>query len=116
MLPTPGAFLPPSPSAIHLLTDDVVWIASSICCICLPQVAKDSFSAHSPLFLMFTWLLGEMLDVARYGLQWGTLRLYIKIGWFDQFEQLKIVILTVICLAIVMLTVHHNLIVNVWVR
>jgi len=38
---------------------------------------------------------------------------YVKVGRFNQFEQSKISVLTVTSLAIVMLTVHYNLIISV---
>jgi len=33
---------------------------------------------------------------------------YVKVGRFDQFEQSKIIVLTITSLGIVMLTVHYN--------
>jgi len=39
--------------------------------------------------------------------------LYVKVGRFDQFEQSKISVLTVISLGIVILTVDYDLMVSV---
>jgi len=40
--------------------------------------------------------------------------LYVKVGRFNQFEQTKISLLTVTSMGIVMLTVHHDLMVSMW--
>ena len=80
MLPTLGPFLPPSHSFLYSLDDVVVWISSSICHICPPEVAKGSFSEHSPLYLVLNLLLGKMLDIARYRPHGGKLRLLCQ-GW-----------------------------------
>jgi len=40
---------------------------------------------------------------------------YVKVGMFDQLEQSKIYVLTVISLGIVMLTLQHDLIVSMYV-
>ena len=57
----------PRLSCLYSVDDTVVGNASWICHICLPEVAKGSFSENWPLYLVLTLLLGEMLDVARYG-------------------------------------------------
>ena len=54
--------------------------SSSICSIYPLEVANDSFSEHCPLYIVLTLLLGEMLDVARYGPHGGKLRLLCQ-GW-----------------------------------
>jgi len=76
-----GPILLPSCSCLHLLDDIVVWTAWSICHICRREVAKCSFSEHSPLLCVLTMLLGEMLDVARHGHCGGNLRLLCQ-GWY----------------------------------
>jgi len=75
-----GHFLPASHSCHHLRDAVVVLSALSICHICLPEVAKDSFTEQRPLYLVLTLLLGEMLDVARYGPHGGMLSLLCQ-GW-----------------------------------
>jgi hypothetical protein len=67
MLPTVEPFLPPSLSGLYLLDDVDEWHAWLICLICQLEVEKCSISEHRPLYHVLTLLLGEMLDVARYG-------------------------------------------------
>jgi len=74
-------FLPPSPWCLYLMDYDVIWIASSICWIYQLVVARCSFLEHSPLYYVLTILLCEMLDVARYGLHGGKLRLLCQ-SWY----------------------------------
>jgi len=49
--------------------------------MCLLVVAKGSSSEHRPMYFAFRLLMGEMLDVARYGLQGGKLGLVCP-GWY----------------------------------
>jgi hypothetical protein len=65
------------------------------------------------MYLGLTLLLGEMLHGPRNGPHADRLHFYVKVGRFDQFEQSKISILTVTSLAIVTLTVHHDLKISV---
>jgi len=67
LLPMLWPFLPPSHSCLCSLDDVAGRISATICHIYPPGVAKGSFSDHWPLYLVLTLLLGEMLDVARYG-------------------------------------------------
>jgi len=76
-----GLSLPPSRSCLHLLDDVIGLTALSICRICLPKVAKSSFSKHWQLKFALTLLLGEMLDVASYGQYGGKLCLLCQ-GWY----------------------------------
>jgi hypothetical protein len=80
MLPTLEPFLPPYSHRLYSPDDIVVWNASSICHIGLTEVVEGSFSEHSLLYLVLTWLLGEMLDVARNGPHRGKLHLLCQ-GW-----------------------------------
>jgi hypothetical protein len=68
-------FLHPSQSGLGSLDDIIMWIAVSIFHICLPDVAKGYFSDFRLLYIVFSLLLGEMLDVVRYGLYGGKLGL-----------------------------------------
>ena len=72
-LPTLVPFLPPSRSGLHWLDTIEMWNALSIWHICPPEVWTSSFSEYSPLDLVLTLLLGEMLDVTRYGPNGGKL-------------------------------------------
>jgi hypothetical protein len=64
-----------------LFADDiVVWNSSSICNICLPEVANGSVSEDWPMYLVLTLLFGEMLDVARNGPHGGKMGLLWQ-GW-----------------------------------
>jgi hypothetical protein len=58
-------------------------------------------------------LLGEMLDVARYGPHGGKLSLYVKVRTFDQLEQNKISVLNIISGEMVTLIVRYGMIVSV---
>jgi len=49
--------------------------------MCPPGVAQDSYSDHWPLYPVFTLMMGEMLDVARWGPHGGKLRLSCQ-GWY----------------------------------
>jgi len=73
MLPPLGRFLPPSLSCLHSLDDVDVWSALLICSIWPPEVERSSFLEHWPLYRVLTSLLGEILDVARYGPHGGKL-------------------------------------------
>jgi len=44
-----------------------VWITFSIWCVCQPEVVNGLFLVHWPLYLLFTFLLGEVLDIAEHG-------------------------------------------------
>jgi hypothetical protein len=48
-------------------------MARSIGHIYLRKDAKGSLLKSSPLYLGLTWLIGKMLDIARYGPQEGKL-------------------------------------------
>jgi len=58
---------------VHLLDYLLSWMASSICCISPPEVAQCLFSEPWPLYLESTSLLGEILEVSRYGPHGGKL-------------------------------------------
>jgi len=73
-----GPVQPPSRSYVHLLDAVHLWIAWLVCRICLPVVAKGSFSERWLLYCVLTSLMGHMLDVARYGPHGVKLRLE---GW-----------------------------------
>jgi len=84
-----GLSLLQSRSCLHLLDDVIGWTALLICHICLLEVAKSTFLEHWPLKFALTLLLGEMLDVARYGQYGGKLHLlcqgcYIYSSWTKQ--------------------------------
>jgi len=85
----------------------------SICHIGPVAVLKSSLSQHRPLYLVLTLLLGEMLDVARYGRHGCKLSLHVKVHTFDQPEQMRIRVLTVISFPFVLLTVHYELKVHI---
>ena len=55
--------------------------AFSICCSCQLVLATGSFSEHRPLYSVSTLLIGEMLEVARYGPHGGKLHLVYR-GWW----------------------------------
>jgi hypothetical protein len=75
MLPTLGLFLPASHFCLYSPDDVVVWNDSSIIHICPQAVVKGSFSEHCAWYLVWTLLLGEMLDIASNGLHGGKVRL-----------------------------------------
>jgi hypothetical protein len=70
-----GLFLPPSCGCLDFLDDVVGWTALLIYTICPLDGVKNSFSQRSPLLFVLTLLLGETLDVARYGQYGGKLHL-----------------------------------------
>jgi len=76
----------PSHSCYNSLHDDVVWIGWSICCTCQLEVVKTSFSEHSPLYVVLTLLLGEMLDLQDMDNMEASCIFYVKVGTFDQLE------------------------------
>jgi len=84
-----GLSLPRSRSSLHLLDDVIGLTALSIGRFCQPELAKSSFSEHWPLQFAWTVLLGEMLDVARFGQYGGKLHLlcqswYVYSSWTKQ--------------------------------
>jgi len=70
----------PRRSCLHSLDAVAVWSTFAIFHICLPGVAKSSFSEHWPWLFALTLLVGEMLDVPRYGQYGGKFRLLSQ-GW-----------------------------------
>jgi len=112
MLPTLGPFLPPRHSCHYSLDDVILWIALSICHICLPEVAKGSFQSIDHCILCWTccwarcWMLQGMDHME------ASYIFYVKVGRLVRFEQSKIRVLTVTSLGIVMLTLHYDLMVS----
>jgi hypothetical protein len=80
MLRTLELFVPPSHTCLYLLDAVIAWIGMLFRHICLPEVVKGSFSEHESLNVVLTLLLGQMLDVARYGPHGSKLRLLCQ-GW-----------------------------------
>jgi hypothetical protein len=75
MLKGLGPWLLPNNTCIHPREDIVVGSAVCIYSICQPIVAKDSVLEHLLLNVALTMLLGEMLDIERYGVHGHKLRL-----------------------------------------
>jgi len=103
----------PNCSYPYLVDDVAGWTALLICHITQPEVARCSFSEHGPFQIVVTIMLGEMLDVARYGQYGGKLHFYVKVGPFTHLEQSEISLLTVNKMGIVRLTVQHDLIASI---
>ena len=59
----------PSCHCLHSLDDIFMWNGLSIWRICPPEAVNRSSLESSALMFVLTLLLGDMLHIARYGLQ-----------------------------------------------
>ena len=110
---TLGPIVPRSPTCLHSLDDIVMWNALSICHICPPEVEKvllwsiDNCIVCWPCCLAICWMLQDMDHME------ATCIIDVKVHMFDQLEQTKIWVWTVISFGIVSLTARYVLILSV---